>query len=140
MKLWIDTEFNEYKGALISLALVAEDGREWYGVRYCDDPGWWVNEYVMPYLVDAPQRDCDLSASLDSFLAGFESVHIVSDWPGDIAHFCNFLEYAPGDRIGPDTITFEVRRDLPDTATTSALPHNALEDARALARGAVGAG
>ena len=36
MKLWIDTEFNEYKGALISLALVAEDGREWYGVRFCD--------------------------------------------------------------------------------------------------------
>ena len=65
MKLWIDTEFNEYKGALISLALVAEDGREWYGVRYCDDPGWWVNEHVMPYLVDAPQRDCDLRASLD---------------------------------------------------------------------------
>jgi hypothetical protein len=25
-----------------ALALVAEDGREWYGVRYCDDPGWWV--------------------------------------------------------------------------------------------------
>ena len=140
MKLWIDTEFNEYKGALISLALVAEDGREWYGVRYCDDPGWWVNEHVMPYLVDAPQRDCDLRTSLDRFLAAFESVHIVSDWPGDIAHFCNFLEYAPGDRIGPDTMTFEVRRDLPDTATTSALPHNALEDARALARGAVCAG
>jgi len=27
--MWIDTEFNEYRGALISLALVAEDGREW---------------------------------------------------------------------------------------------------------------
>jgi hypothetical protein len=39
MKLWIDTEFNEYRGELISLALVAEDGREWYGVRYCDAPG-----------------------------------------------------------------------------------------------------
>jgi hypothetical protein len=42
MQLWIDTEFNEYRGALISMALVAEDGREWYGVRFCDDPGWWV--------------------------------------------------------------------------------------------------
>jgi hypothetical protein len=50
VKLWIDTEFNEYRGALISLALVAEDGREWYGVRYCDDPGWWVGEHVMPHL------------------------------------------------------------------------------------------
>jgi len=44
MKMWIDTEFNEYRGELISLALVAEDGREWYGVRYCDAPGWWVKE------------------------------------------------------------------------------------------------
>ena len=140
MKLWIDTEFNEYKGALISLALVAEDGREWYGVRYCDDPGWWVGEHVMPHLNQEPQRDTDLRASLDGFLCGFDGVHIVSDWPGDIAHFCNFLEYRPGDRIGPDRMTFEVRRDLPDTSTTSAVPHNALEDARALARGAVGAG
>lgn len=59
--------------------------------------------------------------------------------PGDIAHFCNFLEYRPGDRIGPDLMTFEVRRDLPDTSKTSAIPHNALEDARALARGVLAA-
>ena len=138
MNLYIDTEFNEYKGALISLALVAADGSEWYGVRFCDDPGWWVDAHVMPHLNQEPQRDDYLRATLGAFLACFDSVHIISDWPGDIAHFCNFLEYRPGDRIGPDTMTFEVRRDLPDTATTSAIPHNALEDARALARGAVG--
>jgi hypothetical protein len=137
MNLWIDTEFNEYHGALISMALVAEDGREWYGVRYCDDPGFWVREHVMPHLCKEPQRDLMLRESLERFLRGFDSVHIVSDWPGDIAHFCNFLEYAPGDRIGPDSMTFEVRRDLPDTAKTSAVPHNALEDARALARAGV---
>ena len=139
MKMWIDTEFNEYKGALISLALVAEDGREWYGVRFCDDPGWWVGEHVMPFLNKEPQRDDYLRASLHDFLEQFDSVQIVSDWPGDIAHFCNFLEYRPGDRIGPDTMTFEVRRDLPDTSKTSAISHNALEDARALARGALAA-
>jgi len=132
--MFIDTEFNEYKGALISLALVADDGREWYGVRFCDDPGWWVDEHVMPHLKHEPQRDTDLRGSLATFLAGLDSVHIVSDWPGDIAHFCNFFEYRPGERIGPDCMTFEVRRDLPDTAITSALPHNALEDARAVAR------
>lgn len=137
MKLFIDTEFNEYKGELISMALVAEDGREWYGVRFCDAPGWWVGEHVMPHLNQAPERDSDLRRSLAAFLGGFESIHIVSDWPGDISHFCNFLEYRPGDRIGPDTMTFEVRRDLPDTATTSAIPHNALEDARAIAKHAL---
>lgn len=139
MKMWIDTEFNEYKGALISLALVTEDGREWYGVRFCDDPGWWVGEHVMPHLNKEPQRDDFLRSSLHDFLEQFESVHIVSDWPGDIAHFCNFLEYRPGDRIGPDSMTFEVRRDLPDTSKTSAIPHNALEDARALARSVLAA-
>ena len=136
MKLYIDTEFNEYKGALISMALVAENGREWYGVRFCDDPGWWVREHVMPHLGKRPERDLVLRASLDLFLNQFDSVHIISDWPGDIAHFCHFLECAPGERIGPGSMTFEVRRDLPDTSTTSAIPHNALEDARALARGA----
>jgi hypothetical protein len=139
MKMWIDTEFNEYKGALISLALVAEDGSEWYGVRFCDDPGWWVSKHVMPFLNKEPQRDDYLRASLHEFLEQFDCVHIVSDWPGDIAHFCNFLEYRPGDRIGPDSMTFEVRRDLPDTSKTSAVPHNALEDARALARGVLAA-
>jgi hypothetical protein len=84
-ELWIDTEFNEYRGALISLALVAEDGREWYGVRFCDDPGWWVGEHVMPHLGKEPQRDADLRSSLGAFLCEFDSVHIVSDWPGDSA-------------------------------------------------------
>lgn len=134
MRMWIDTEFNEYKGALISMALVAEDGSEWYGVRFCDDPGWWVGDHVMPVLNQEAERDESLRASLHNFLEQFDCVHIVSDWPGDIAHFCNFLEYRPGERVGPDLMTFEVRRDLPDTSKTSAIPHNALEDARALAR------
>ena len=134
MRMWIDTEFNEYHGALISLALVTESGEEWYGVRYCDDPGWWVREHVMPHLGQAPERDSDLRDSLALFLNKFENIHIISDWPGDISRFCDFLEYAPGERIGPDNMTFEVRRDLPDTSLTSAIPHNALEDARALSR------
>ena len=91
----------------------------------------------MPVLFKNPDRDAELRVSLDSFLRQFDSVHIISDWPGDIAHFCNFLEYRPGDRIGPDSMTFEVSRYLPDTASTSVVPHNALEDARALARGAL---
>lgn len=137
MKMWIDTEFNEYRGALISLALVAEDGNEWYGVRFCDDPGSWVKEHVMPHLNREPERDAVLRKSLHTFLCSFDSVHIIADWTGDIALLCDFLEYAPGERLGPNSMTFEVRRDLPDTAATSAIPHNALEDARALARAAL---
>lgn len=133
MKLWIDTEYNEFQGALISLALVAEDGSEWYGARFCDNPLPWVKEHVMPYLGQEPEHDHLLRASLTEFLCGFDSVHIIADWPTDIAHLCNFLEHAPGKRTGPGSMVFEVRQDLPDTATTSRIPHNALEDARALA-------
>jgi hypothetical protein len=103
-------------------------------VRYCDDPGWWVTEHVIPVLGKEPERDSALRDSLHKFLIKFDAVHIVSDWTGDIAQFCNFLEYRPGERVGPDSMTFEVRRDLPDTSKTSTIPHNALEDARALAR------
>lgn len=132
MRIWIDTEFNEYRGALISMALVAEDGREWYGVRYCDDPGDWVREHVIPVLNWPPQRDGELRCLLAGFLARYDDCHIIADWPEDIAHFCNFLICGPGKRVGPDRMTCWVRRDLPDTSTMSAIPHNALEDARAL--------
>lgn len=133
MVLYLDTEFNDYRGELISLALVSGCGMEWYGVRECQNPSPWVAEHVIPFLNKSPESDDDLRNSLNKFLNIFDSVHIVADWPGDIAHFCNFLEYAPGDRIGPDIMSFEVRRDLPDTSKTSKIPHNALEDARAMA-------
>lgn len=29
MRLFLDCEFNEFKGALISMALISEDGREY---------------------------------------------------------------------------------------------------------------
>lgn len=134
MKIYIDTEFNEYLGALISMALVAENGQEWYGVRFCDNPGFWVAKHVMPVLNKEPQRDSVLRTSLSDFLNRFDDIEIISDWPEDISHFCNFLIYAPGERIGPDKIKFTVTRDLPDTSTYSIIPHNALEDARSLMR------
>jgi len=134
MKMFIDTEFNEYKGALISMALVTEDGREWYGVRFCDDPGFWVKEHVMPVLSKKPERDSDLKKLLQCWLMQFESCHIIADWPEDISHFCNFLITGPGERIKTPPLSFEIRSDLPNTATISRIPHNALEDAIALAK------
>ena len=135
MKFWIDTEFNEYLGDLISMALVSEDGHEWYEALPCANPGSWVAEHVMPIINKQPLANReDFSLSLQGFLADFDSVHIVSDWPEDISYFCNALITGPGQRIATPPLTMEVRRDLPDTAKLSAIPHNALEDARALAR------
>lgn len=129
MRLFLDCEFNEFKGELISMALVAEDGREWYEVIPCDKPGAWVAQNVMPILGKPALADKrELTSSLFMFLRQFDTVHVVADWPEDIAHFCNALITGPGYRIDTPPLTMEVLRiDAP-----SELPHNALADARGI--------
>lgn len=135
MKFWLDTEFNEFRGDLISMALVADDGSEWYEALPCKDPGPWVAQHVMPVVFREPLPNrIYFALSLGAFLAQFDSVHVVADWPEDISHFCNSLIVGPGMRIDTPPLTMEVRRDLPNTADISKIPHNALEDARALAQ------
>lgn len=131
MRIWIDTEFNEFKGELISMALVAEDGREWYEVTYCENPGDWVAKNVMPILNKDPIPKIEMQTGLALFLSRYPSAHIIADWPEDIAHFCNLLITGPGYRLDTPPLTMEIRRDLD---AMSLLPHNALEDARAIMR------
>ena len=135
VRLFLDTEFNEHEGELISLALVADDGNEWYGVLDCPNPKPWVAEHVMPILGQPPITREQFSESLGLFLRSFGAhVHVVADWPVDIAHFCNALITGPGTAVATPPITFEIDRALPDTANISIVAHNALEDARALSR------
>lgn len=135
MRIVIDTEFNDVGGDLISMALVADSGDEWYEVLSCESPSPWVAEHVMPILAKQPLHDLeDLSISLRDWLSQFDSVHIVADWPEDIAWFCRALITGPGQRIPTPPLTMEIRRDLPATEKCSAVPHNALEDARGLSR------
>lgn len=130
MRIWIDCEFNEFKGDLISLALVAEDGREWYRVLPCPNPGAWVAEHVMPLLGEKPVERPEFSRSLQVFLRRYPAIHIIADWPEDISHFCEALIVGPGVRIDTPALTMEVRRDL--DVIPSSVPHHALYDARAI--------
>ena len=135
VRLWIDTEFNEYRGELISIALVDEAGREFYEVLPPPLAGYgpWVAQHVVPILNKAAISRPELQAKLHAFLAAYKlPVHLIADWPEDIEFFLHLLIVGPGERIGPDRWTMEVRRDLPETSSTSAVPHNALEDAKAL--------
>lgn len=129
MNIYIDCEFNEFRGDLISMALVSQDGHEFYRVLPCDNPGAWVAEHVMPILNKKPVSREELQAGLCFYLSQFERIHLVADWPEDITHFCQTLITGPGMRIGTPPLTMEIRRDLD---AVSALPHNALEDARAI--------
>lgn len=130
MRIWIDTEFNEHAGRheLISMALVAEDGREWYEVQWCARPGQWVTDNVMPKLGKTAITRSAFAESLREFLAGFKAVHIIGDWPTDIALFCDALIVGPGVRLDTPPLTMEVIR----LDGESADPHNALADARAI--------
>jgi hypothetical protein len=132
MRLFIDGEWNGFGGSLISIALVVEDGREFYAVLGCDSPEPWVAENVIPNLgvgqgVDGESTE-SVQARLSLFLAQFNAVHIVADWPEDIERFCRLLITGPGTRIDTPPLTMEVVRvDAP-----SETPHNALADARGL--------
>lgn len=129
MNLYIDTEFNGFGGELISMAIVSADGHELYEVLQCDTPREWVAEHVMPILGKAAISDRELQSKMQAFLSQFGSIHLVADWPEDIQHFCRTLITGPGMRLNTPALTMEIRRDLD---AESALPHNALADARAI--------
>lgn len=134
MNIYIDTEFNDFGGELISMAMVDENGREFYAVLNCQNPTPWVAENVIPVLGQRFASLRMLQTRVEAWLAEYPSVHIVADWPEDIAHFCRSLITGPGMRLDTPPLTLEVRRDLSSEA--SAIPHNALEDARAIWRAA----
>ena len=130
LKIYLDTEFNEFKGDLISMALVAEDGAEFYEVLECEHTGAWVKENVMPVLNKEPVPDYIFKMKLFGFLNWFDDIHLVADWPEDIKHFCEQVIVGPGEMMNIPNFTCEVRRDL--STKDSKIPHNALADARAL--------
>ena len=129
-RLYIDGEWNSYRGELLSLALVGEDDSEWYEVIDFDGtPEPWVAANVMPKLRKAPVSLEWMQGSLQRFLDRYPAgVHIVADWPEDIERFCRVLVTGPGQRLDTPPLTMEVVRIDP----VSADPHNALADARAL--------
>lgn len=142
MRYFLDTEFNGFGGALLSLALVPDDGsEEFYVALACDDPLHpWVEQYVLPYLdhvpvgLVSPRLDrASAAGALAAFLAHDQAPEIIADWPDDIAHFSQLLLVGPGRMVPvPSLILRLVTLPGFSTAENSAVPHNALHDARAL--------
>ena len=141
MRYFLDTEYNGVGGALLSLALVPEDGDELYLTLDITDPiVEWVDRHVVPYLDHVPDRlSCprlsrkDAAHALERYLHGDEEPLIVADWPEDIAQFCNLMITGPGDMIELRHLTFRLTPlSNFSTAANSKVPHNALHDARAL--------
>lgn len=141
MRYFLDTEFNGFGGALLSLALVPEDGGEFYAtLSFEGELHPWVERNVAPYFDTVPVgllsprlSRLDAAVALSHYLAVDPRPVIVADWPEDIAQFCNLLMTGPGDMVPVPPLSFDL---VPlggfSTAANSAVPHNALHDARAL--------
>jgi len=141
VRYFLDTEYNGIGGALLSLALVPDDGDELYLTLKTDEaivP--WVERHVVPYLDSVPPRlawgrlsRTEAAEALERYLRHDEEPVIVADWPEDVAQICNLMVTGPGDMIDIRHATFRL---LPlsnfSTAENSKVPHNALHDARAL--------
>lgn len=142
MRYFLDTEYNGFGGALLSVALVPADGSEEFYVTIAfDGPvDGWVARHVMPYLdmvpeaIKSPRLPRRAAAeALAAWLAHDPAPEIVADWPEDLAQLAMLLVTGPGKMVAvpPLTFKFEPLHNF-STAANSAVPHNALHDARAL--------
>ena len=141
LRYFLDTEYNGWGGALLSLALVAENGEELYlTLDWEGRLDEWVERNVVPYLDTVPDTlVCprlsrpDAARTVAHFLAGDAEPLIVADWPEDLAQLNALLVTGPGVMVEVPRLRFEF---VPlagfSTAANSAVPHNALHDARAL--------
>ncbi|MGN6058187.1 MAG: hypothetical protein ACTHOI_06345 [Sphingomicrobium sp.] len=141
LRYFLDTEYNGIGGALLSLALVPDNGDELYLTFQTDEPiVGWVQRHVVPYLDTVPEQlSCprlsrrDAAHALERYLRHDEEPLIVADWPEDVAQFCSLLVTGPGDMIELRHLNFRlVPMSNFSTAANSKVPHNALHDARAL--------
>ena len=142
MRYFLDTEYNGFGGALLSLALVPEDGSEEFYVTLQHegpiDP--WVERHVLPYLDMVPEALLShrlprqgAAEALAAWLAHDEAPDIVADWPEDLAQLAMLLVTGPGMMLTVPPLSLHlISLHGFSTAANSAVPHNALHDARAL--------
>lgn len=136
MRYFLDTEFNEQGGELISIALVADIVRPmaYYQELIRHEPdGPWVAQHVTPKLAG---KNCQVAYSVAGYLlneflqqTADGSVEIIADWPADFIHLCTLLDRGNGERYGPAFITFQLVSGM-DCKPEN--PHHALSDAYAL--------
>jgi len=132
MTLYLDTEFNGFGGELISLALISSvTMKEWYEVLPCDLDNLhpWVEEHVMPFLGKGYISKEKFKASLWEFMREHQQEAVIADWPEDLGHL--MMQMCDIGGIMPKIEQLDMRL-INSGKLYSAIPHNALEDARAL--------
>ena len=154
MLIFLDTEFTDFvRPGLISLALVSEDGREFYAERTDyreDDCNDFVRETVLPVLGGVPDSACTRTELTDRLRDWFEQLPepatIIYDFESDWLLLVDAIlgrthknppaNFGEPLHLGNSSIThpvFERAQNL--TYTPDWPPHHALADARALRAG-----
>jgi len=142
MRYFLDCEYNGFAGALLSLALVPEDGSEEIYLTFeCAGPiDPWVERNVLPFLRQVPDalllpvmgRE-QAAHAIAMYLDHDPEPEILADWPTDIELLCGLLTFAPGQMVAVPELRFRLLSvGSFSPAENSAVPHNALHDARAL--------
>jgi len=140
MQYFVDCEFDGFHGALISMAVMREDGESVYMIFQSSATDPWVRDNVLPVLHDCPKKPqfCTKAKAaqlIESIIGGDSDPVFVTDWTADVRYLCDLMEYAPGQMI--DTVPILqfviVRTDAYPSEIEDAVQHNAWWDARALA-------
>jgi hypothetical protein len=142
MRYFLDCEYNGFGGALLSLALVPEDGGDELYLTFdlADPVEPWVERNVLPFIGNVPEalklpvmtRE-QAAHTIAMYLGHDVEPEILADWPTDIELLCGLLTFAPGRMVAvPETRFRLLTLGTFSPAENSAVPHNALHDARAL--------
>ncbi|MEA3017179.1 MAG: hypothetical protein QOI38_1901 [Sphingomonadales bacterium] len=142
MHYFVDSEFNGFGGALISLAAVPEDeaAPPFYEAVECRNPCPWVREHVLPVIQTEPRPMAEVARLFAEFLSDDPAPVIVADWPEDIAQAATLLANGEGGRLLHSEVLFRLL-SAPDFSADrlSKVPHNAYYDALALRDWVLGA-
>lgn len=139
MHVFLDCEFNSFGGELRTMGMIREDGMCLY-LGFPRPPliNDWVVENVMPIIDAAPMPILEVTPrdgayAIHKFLRGIDRPVIISDWPADIAYFCEAIMTGPGMMVALNDIVFRmIRVQSYPTLLPNAVQHNSLWDAMAL--------
>lgn len=130
MNIYLDCEFNGFNGQLLSMAMVANEGKEFYEVLPLPeiiDP--WVAENVVPKFGKDAISKYEFQSKFRAFLNQFDLPNIRVDWYVDLQYFFN--EFNGKDYSSSFAYACKTEIQLIDSLN-SQVPHHALWDARAL--------
>lgn len=135
MSLFLDCEFDGHEGRLISIALVADDGDEFYEVMHdalINDTNDWVKEHVWPMLNKAPtNKPYGWRDDLHDFLRKHVGETIVADSPADFWYLMGLVHEMKNGKYRYINLDLNMSFVI-SGQYQSKIPHNALEDAKAL--------